>query len=128
MLADAGAAQTPAPRRVLGDGLGDGACPRWGAEPGRRWLRASSANPNLIFPGPTPVSMETARSRNGNQNPETQSLKLPFAFLDSCSQWAADGGWAQAMGRPCSWGAGLGTLRGLGASVSWHAAAPMCGA
>lgn len=50
-------------------------CPPAG---GRRALaEGPHANPNLIFPGPTPVSMETAGSRNGNQNPEMQSLELP---------------------------------------------------
>ncbi|TFK13223.1 proprotein convertase subtilisin/kexin type 6 [Platysternon megacephalum] len=39
-------------------------------------------NPNLIFPGPMPVSMETtAGSRNGNQNPEMQSLELLLISL-----------------------------------------------
>lgn len=39
-------------------------------------------NPNLIFPGPMPVSMETAAgSRNGNQNPEMQTLALLLISL-----------------------------------------------
>lgn len=99
----AGAAQPPNPSIAAGRGSGGcpGACPRRGAEAGRRWRRASSANPNLIFPGPTPVSMETAGSRNGNQNPEMRSLELPFAFLDSCSPWALDAGWVLATGHPC---------------------------
>lgn len=81
---------------------------RGGTEAGRRWRRASSANPNLIFPGPTPVSMETAGSRNGNQNPEMRSLELPFAFLDSRSLWPRDAGWVLATGHPrCSHHAGV---------------------
>lgn len=89
-----------------------GACPRRGAEAGGRWRRASSANPNLIFPGPTPVSMETAGSRNGNQNPEMRSLQLPFAFLDSRFPPPA------APGRPPGAACGVPTLlppcRGVG--------------
>lgn len=134
----AGAAQPP--NASIADGRGSGGVPgrlppvgqqgRGGTEVGRRWWRASSANPNLIFPGPTPVSMETAGSRNGNQNPEMRSLELPFAFLDSRSPWPRDAGWVLTTGHPrCSHHAGVrgrpvSAARGVGVLLCpctlWH--------
>lgn len=104
MLEGAGEAQPQTRASPLGAGGGGArAHAPVGCGGGRRWRRASAANPNLIFPGPTPVSMETARSRNGNQNPEMRSLELPFAFLDSCSPPPRDAGWVLATGHPrCS--------------------------
>lgn len=70
----------PNPSVTAGRGGGARLCPS-GAQSGGCWHGASSANPNLIFPGPTPVSMETAGSRN--REPESRNAKPPASHSPS---------------------------------------------